>query len=84
VSRCRVSGRAVLTTTEGPERRGSEVVRQWAGRFAVQGAPDLEIGGPERALFRDGRIQHLEVTLGEAVPARLMGYAARYVAGIRA
>jgi hypothetical protein len=69
-----------LASTEGPTQEGNEVFRRWVGRFTVAGAPDLEIEGSERATYRDGRIELLEVTLSQETVARLMNYATTSVA----
>ena len=69
-----------LVTTGGPWEEGDEVSRRWAARFTLGGAPDLEIEGSERARFRGGRIELLEVTLTSEVLAHLMKYAATYLA----
>ena len=69
----------VLTTTVGPSARGNEVMREWAATFTLAGAPDLSIGGSERAVFRGDRIELLEVTFTPQMLSRLMDYAARYV-----
>jgi hypothetical protein len=68
-----------LLTTEGPDGQGNEVVRQWVATFTIEGAPDLQIGGSERAVFRDNRIELLEVTLTLEMLHRLMKYAETYV-----
>ena len=69
-----------LASTEGPREDGNEVFRRWVARFTVAAAPDLEIDGSERARFRGERIELLEVTLTQETLARLMNYAATYVA----
>ena len=69
-----------LATIERPREEGNEVSRRWAARFTLGGAPDLEIAGLERARFRGERIELLEVTLTPEVLARLMQYAATYLA----
>jgi hypothetical protein len=69
-----------LASTEGPRQEGKGVFRRWIGRFTVAGAPDLEIEGTERAMYRGGRIELLEVTLSRETLARLINYAATYVA----
>jgi hypothetical protein len=63
-----------LHTTAGPQEKGNEVLRDWAATFALEGAPDLEIGGSERAVFRGDRIELLEVTLTQEMLTRLMKY----------
>jgi hypothetical protein len=68
-----------LASTEGPRQDGNEVFRRWIGRFTVAGAPDLEIEGAERARYRGGRIELLEVTLSQETLAQLMSYATTYV-----
>jgi ketosteroid isomerase-like protein len=68
-----------LVTTRGPEEHGDEVRREWAATYTVPGAPRLDIGGTERAVFRDGRIALLEVTMTPDTLARLMSYAATYL-----
>jgi hypothetical protein len=72
-----------LASTEGPRQEGNEVLRRWAARFTVAGAPDLEIEGGERAKYRGERIQLLEVTLSRETLARLLSYAATYVTSRR-
>ena len=69
----------VLVTTDGPHEDGNEVRRQWAATYRLHGAPDLQIGGSERAVFRGARIELLEVTFTPEMLARLMAYAASYV-----
>jgi hypothetical protein len=69
-----------LASTEGPSQDGNEVFRRWAARFTLAGAPDLEIDGAERATYRGDRIELLEVRLSRETLARLLNYAATYVA----
>jgi len=68
-----------LLTTAGPSEQGNQVLREWAATFALEGAPDLQIGGSERAVFRDNRIELLEVRLTPEMLSRLMKYAETYV-----
>jgi len=69
-----------LRTTGGPREEGDEVSREWKARFTLGGAPPLEIEGSERARFRGGQIELLEVTLASETLARLLEYAATYLA----
>ena len=69
-----------LATTKGPWQSGNEVFRNWAAKFTLAGAPDLEIDGLERAKFRGEQIELLEVTLTSETLARLMNYRAAYIA----
>ena len=68
-----------LVTTQGPREEGEEVSREWEARFTLAGAPDLEIGGSERAVFRGERILLLEVVLEPETLARLMRYREQYL-----
>ena len=69
-----------LATTRGPREEGNAVLREWAATFTLAGAPDLEIGGSERARFRGGRIELLEVTLTPDTLDRLMDFSGKYLA----
>jgi hypothetical protein len=68
-----------LVTTAGPTEDGNEVRREWAATFTLRGAPDLHIGGSERAVYRGDRIELLEVVITADALARLMQYAETYV-----
>jgi len=68
-----------LVTTQGPCEQGKEVLRQWVATFTIEGAPNLQISGAERAVFRKNRIELLEVTLTPETLRRLMKYADTYV-----
>lgn len=69
-----------LVTTDGPWEASDQVRREWAASFTLRGAPELKIGGSERAVFRGDRIELLEVTITEDTLSRLMNYAAAYLA----
>ena len=68
-----------LVTTHGPHEEGTEVRREWSSKFTLAGAPELEIGGHERARFRGDRIELLEVTLTPETLARFMRYVERFM-----
>ena len=70
----------MLITTEGPSAEGNEVKREWAAEFTVAGAPNLQISGSERAVFRGDRIEFLEVVLAPEILSRLIKYSETYVA----
>jgi len=74
--RCRTR---TLVTTKGPNERGDEVHREWSATYSLDGAPDIQIGGLERAVFAGDRIQLLEVTMAPETLSRLMSYAATYL-----
>jgi hypothetical protein len=69
----------LLETTDGPRQEGDQVVRKWACRFALDGAPDLHIEGNERAVYRGDRIELLEVAITPETFGRLLEYRERYV-----
>jgi hypothetical protein len=69
-----------LVTTAGPWAEADEIRREWAATFTIRGAPELQIAGCERAVFRGDRIELLEVTITEDTLSRLMKYAGAYVA----
>ena len=69
----------VLVTTKGPSEHGNEVVREWTAKYTLSGAPDLDMGGRERAVFRGDRIELLEVTLPTEVLSRFMQYVSQYI-----
>lgn len=54
-------------TTKGPSEQGREVRREWAATYTVAGAPDLWIGGSERAVYRGDRIELLEVVMTQEI-----------------
>ena len=68
-----------LATTEGPREEGNQVLRKWSATYTRENAPDLEVGGSERAVFRGGRIELLEVTLTKETLSRLIAYAEKYL-----
>ena len=68
-----------LVTTHGPQARGNEVHREWSAKFTLEGAPDIEIRGSERAVFDGDRIRLLEVTMTPETLSRLMSYAATHL-----
>jgi hypothetical protein len=68
-----------LVTTAGPAEDRNEVRREWAATFTLRGAPDLRIGGSERAVFRGDRIELLEATITGDTLSRLMKYTETYV-----
>ncbi len=68
-----------LLTTVGPHEQGNEVLREWAATFTLEGAPDLQIGGSERAVFRDNRIEQLEVRLTQEMLSEITKYAETYI-----
>jgi hypothetical protein len=74
----RCSTRA-LVTTGGPHEHGNEVRRAWAATYTLAGAPDIEIGGSERAVFQGNRIRLLEVEMTPETLSRLMTYAATHI-----
>ena len=48
-----------LVTTEGPRQEGNKLIREWDADLTLRGAPDLHIGGSERAVIRGERIELL-------------------------
>jgi hypothetical protein len=68
-----------LRTTKGPYERSNEVHREWVATYTLDGAPDIQISGSERAVYHGDRIHLLEVTMTPETLSRLMSYAATHL-----
>jgi len=69
-----------LVTTDGPRQEGNQVLREWSAVYTVAGAPDLEVSGSERAVYRGDRIELLEVVLTREMLARLIAFSGQHLA----
>jgi hypothetical protein len=68
-----------LWTTVGPREENGQVLREWQASYTCAGAPDLDVGGSERAIFRGDRIELLEIVMTPATLGRLMSYREKYL-----
>jgi hypothetical protein len=54
-------------------------MREWQATFTRAGAPELNVGGTERAVFRGDRIELLEIVLTPEMLGRLVSYREKHL-----
>ena len=62
-----------------PEVGDGEFAFEWRATYTLAGAPDLVIGGRERALFEDDRIRYLEDVPPPGEDRRIQAYLAEHL-----